>query len=122
MILIFQQSYLRVRMRMVFRIMRMIVMFDLPTETSKDKRNYRKFRRFLIKNGYVMMQYSVYSKIIINRSVLNHQRIKLKQHAPTDGYVDLLIVTEKQYVNMETIIGEEKRTTQEDSTDRLLEL
>lgn len=104
----------------MFRIMRMIVMFDLPTETSTDKRNYRKFRKFLIKNGYSMMQYSVYSKIILNRTVLNYQKIKLKQNAPSKGYVDVLIVTENQYANIETIIGDKERTIQENSTKRML--
>lgn len=106
----------------MFRIMRMIVMFDLPTETSTDRRNYRKFRKFLIKNGYSMMQYSVYSKIILNRTVLNHQKIKLKQHAPPKGFVDVLVVTENQYVNMETIIGDAERTKQENSTKRMIVL
>lgn len=95
-------------------------MFDLPTETSTDKRNYRKFRKFLIKNGYSMMQYSVYSKIILNRTVLNYQKIKLKQNAPSKGYVDVLIVTENQYANIETIIGDKERTIQENSTKRML--
>lgn len=106
----------------VFRIMRLIVMFDLPTETSADKRNYRKFRKFLIQNGYSMMQYSVYSKIILNRSVLNYQKIKLKQHAPPKGFVDTLVVTENQYVNMETIVGDEERSNQEHSTKRMIVL
>lgn len=106
----------------MFRIMRMIVMFDLPTETSTDRRNYRKFRRFLIKNGYNMMQYSVYSKIILNRSVLNYQKVKLKQNAPSKGYVDVLIVTENQYANIETIIGGIERTNQENSTKRMIVL
>jgi len=102
--------------------MRLIVMFDLPMETSADKRNYRRFRKFLIENGYAMMQYSVYSKIILNRSVLNYQRNKLIQNVPPNGYVDTLVVTEKQYTNMEMIVGDTKRTEQETSTERMLVL
>lgn len=102
--------------------MRLIVMFDLPTETSSDRRNYRKFRKFLIQNGYNMMQFSIYSKIILNRSVLNYQKIKLGQNAPPKGYVDTLIVTEKQYVNIETIVGDKRRTEQENSTKRMIVL
>lgn len=102
--------------------MRLIVMFDLPTETSKDKRNYRMFRRYLIKNGYAMMQYSIYSKIILNRTVLNHQKIKLKQNAPPKGFVELLVVTENQYANKEVLVGESERTQQENTTNRTIEL
>lgn len=54
-------------------------MFDLPITSTTDKREYRKFRKFLITNGYVMMQYSIYSKIILNRSVLNFQKAKIQQ-------------------------------------------
>lgn len=106
----------------MFRIMRLIVMFDLPTETSSDRRNYRKFRKFLIENGYSMMQYSIYSKIILNHSVLNFQKENLKRHAPPDGYIDLLLVTEKQFANMETIVGDDNRTNQETSTKRMIVL
>lgn len=95
-------------------------MFDLPMETSADKRNYRRFRRFLIENGYSMMQYSIYSKIILNRSVLNYQKVKLHENAPSKGQIDTLVVTENQYVNIETIIGDTVRTDQETSTDRMI--
>lgn len=97
-------------------------MFDLPTETSMDRRNYRKFRRFLIENGYSMMQYSIYSKIVLNRSVLNFQKVKLEQSAPPKGYVDTLIVTENQFVNIETIVGEKRRNNQENTTKRMIVL
>lgn len=95
-------------------------MFDLPMETSSNKRHYRKFRKFLIENGYSMMQYSIYSKIILNRSVLNYQKVKLHENAPPQGYVDLLVVTENQYVNMQTVVGETVRTDQETSTNRMV--
>ena len=97
-------------------------MFDLPTETSADRRNYRKFRKFLIQNGYSMMQYSVYSKIVLNRPVLNYQKKKLEQNAPHKGYVDTLIVTENQYANIETIVGDRRRSDQENSTKRMIVL
>lgn len=109
-------------MRGVFRIMRLIVMFDLPMDSSADKRNYRKFRKFLITNGYSMMQYSVYSKIILNHSVLQFQKVKLRQHAPSNGFIDTLVITEKQYASMESLSGEGKRSEQENSTKRTIEL
>lgn len=102
--------------------MRLIVMFDLPTVTSTDLKNYRKFRKFLIENGYSMMQYSVYSKIILNRTVLNFQMKKLRDNAPKNGYIEALIVTEKQYANIEIIVGEDQRSYQLHSTERLMEL
>ena len=50
---------------MSYRFMRMIVFFDLPTKTTADLREYRKFRKLLITNGFVMMQESVYSKLVV---------------------------------------------------------
>lgn len=97
-------------------------MFDLPTKTSADRRNYNKFRKFLIKNGYSMMQYSVYSKIILNQSVLNYQKVNLKQNAPPRGYVEALVITENQYANIDIIVGAENRSIQEHSTKRLIVL
>ena len=52
---------------MKYKIMRMICMFDLPVETEVEKRAYRTFRKNLIKEGFVMMQYSVYVRICPNR-------------------------------------------------------
>jgi len=97
-------------------------MFDLPTQTSADRRNYRHFRKFLIKNGYSMMQFSVYSKIVLNRSVLNYQMKLLKENAPPDGYVEALVVTESQYANINIIVGEQKRSNQEHTTKRFVVL
>ena len=51
---------------MSYRFMRVIVFFDLPTETTEDKKNYRKFRKFLIKGGFLMLQESVYAKLALN--------------------------------------------------------
>ena len=48
------------------RIMRTIVFFDLPNKYLKDKRNYLKFRKYLINEGFIMLQESVYSKLILN--------------------------------------------------------
>lgn len=106
----------------MFRIMRLIVMFDLPIETAADRRNYARFRKFLIKNGYYMMQYSIYSKIILNQSVLKYQKDNLRKNAPPKGYVEALVVTENQFANMEMIVGGDKRSNQETSTERLIEL
>lgn len=91
---------------MSYRIMRMIVMFDLPTETSNDLRAYRNFRKFLIANGFFMYQYSIYSKIVLNHSLKKYYTNLLKNNAPKNGKVSVLSVTEKQYNDIEYITGE----------------
>ena len=46
--------------------MRIMVMFDLPVITSEQRREYTKFRKFLIKSGFLMMQESIYCKLALN--------------------------------------------------------
>ena len=81
--------------------MRILVFFDLPIETSKDRKIYSRFRKFLIKEGFIMMQESVYSKLTLNNSITNAIRDKKK---PPKGIVQMLVITEKQFSSMEYIV------------------
>lgn len=80
-------------------------MFDLPTLTSGDMRNYREFRRFLIKNGFIMMQESIYTKLAINPQSAELVRKQVRKVIPKDGLVQMLTITEKQFQDMELLIG-----------------
>ncbi len=91
---------------MSFRFMRVFVFFDLPVLTSSDRREYRKFRRFLTKSGFIMQQESVYSKLTLNGTAAKTIAGNVKRNAPPSGIVELLIVTEAQYANIEYITGE----------------
>ena len=91
---------------MSYRFMRTIVMFDLPTETNEDKRNYRKFRRTLIKNGFIMMQESVYCRMILNQSIERTLIETIKKNKPPKGLVQLMTVTEKQFAKTIYIVGQ----------------
>lgn len=85
--------------------MRVIVFFDLPTETSSDRKNYRKFRRFLIKGGFMMLQESVYAKLALNSTQVSQIITDVKNAQPEKGLVQILSVTEKQFSKMEIISG-----------------
>ncbi|MFC4367670.1 CRISPR-associated endonuclease Cas2 [Citroniella saccharovorans] len=91
---------------MSYRYMRLIVMFDLPTLNATDMRNYRDFRKFLIKNGFMMMQESVYTKIAFNQSMAQLIANKVKDNKPPKGLVQMFIITEKQFSRMEILVGE----------------
>ena len=56
---------------MSYRFMRILVFFDLPTETADERKSYRKFRKLLITNGFIMMQESVYCRMVLNGSAMN---------------------------------------------------
>lgn len=85
--------------------MRVIVFFDLPTETAQDRHNYRSFRRFLIKNGFMMLQESVYTKLALNSTQVSQIINDVKSSQPEKGLIQILSVTEKQFSKMEFISG-----------------
>ena len=91
---------------MSYRFMRIILFFDLPIETSADRREYSKFHRFLIKNGFMMMQESVYCKLSLNATAQNTVLNNIRKNKPPKGLVQILAVTEKQFSRMEFIVGE----------------
>ena len=86
--------------------MRIIVFFDLPTQTNEDLAHYRHFRKTLIENGFLMMQESVYCRLLITPSAEKHIIQVLKKKKPPKGLVQALMVTEKQFANMQYIVGE----------------
>ncbi len=90
---------------MSYRFMRMIVFFDLPTETADDRRAYRQFRGGLIKNGFIMMQESVYCKLLLNSTAEQTVRDAVRRIKPPSGIVQILTVTEKQFSKIEFLTG-----------------
>ena len=90
---------------MSFRFMRILVFFDLPMETAKERKIYSKFRKFLINEGFIMMQESVYSKLTLNSVQSNFLEERIRKNAPSKGIIQMLTVTEKQYANIEYVIG-----------------
>lgn len=101
--------------------MRILVFFDLPTETGENKRDYRKFRKVLIKNGFIMLQESVYSRMLITPGAGELVVNVIRKNKPPKGIVQILTVTEKQFSQMEYIVGEHKSDTI-DSDERLVVL
>jgi len=99
--------------------MRIILFFDLPTESLEDRREYRKFRKFLIKKGFLMLQESVYCRLVLNQTVAKAVVSAVKNNKPKDGLVQLIVVTEKQFSKMEYICGENKSSII-DSDSRLV--
>ena len=86
--------------------MRVIVFFDLPVLTVAERKEYRKFRRFLIKTGFVMLQESVYSKLVLNATAAATVENLVQANAPNKGIIQLLTITEKQYASIKYITGE----------------
>ncbi len=86
--------------------MRVIVFFDLPVLTEQNRREYRAFRKMLIKSGFMMMQESVYCKLAQNNSAADAIVENVKKNKPSNGLVQAIRVTEKQYSKMDFIVGQ----------------
>ena len=99
--------------------MRVIVFFDLPTETAKDRHEYGKFRRSLLKSGFMMMQESVYIKLALNQNNAISIVESIRKIKPAKGLVQVLTITEKQFQRMEFITGKHHSDIV-DSDERLL--
>lgn len=99
--------------------MRVLVFFDLPVETKEERRAYTKFRKFLLRNGFLMLQESVYCKLALNTTAVNTIVEQVHKNSPAEGLVQLLTVTEKQYAKMDLIVGAVKSEVL-DSDERLV--
>ncbi|MBP5262048.1 MAG: CRISPR-associated endonuclease Cas2 [Clostridiales bacterium] len=86
--------------------MRVIVFFDLPIETTENRRDYSRFRRMLIKNGFIMLQESVYCRMALNQNAALSISSTIKRNKPPKGLVQILVVTERQFSKMEYVVGE----------------
>ena len=98
--------------------MRVIVMFDLPVTTSEERSVYNQFRRELIKDGFLMMQESVYCKLAINAVSADLVKQRVNRIKPRKGVIQLMVITEKQYSQIEYLLGGPQET-QLDTTERL---
>lgn len=98
----------------------MILFFDLPMQTKQEVRIYTRFRKYLIKSGFNMLQFSVYSKIFNNVDSANKYMKIIKKNMPTQGQIRIMIVTEKQYADIEIIIGGKSKQEEKITIDPFL--
>ena len=100
--------------------MRLLCMFDLPVETKDEQKEYRTFRKNLIKEGFYMLQYSVYVRTCPNRAYANGIEKKLRTILPTAGNIRLICITEKQYEDMVVLVGTRNITETSIGSERLV--
>ena len=91
-----------------FRLMWMMVMFDLPVTEDKDRKLASRFRKFLLDEGFDMCQFSVYMKFCGTRERTNKYVKRVKENAPTNGKVSILFFTDKQFGNIINIFNRER--------------
>ncbi|MGB4118484.1 MAG: CRISPR-associated endonuclease Cas2 [Polaromonas sp.] len=82
-----------------------MVFFDLPMVTKTEKRAYTLFRRFLLNDGYDMIQFSIYGRILNGSDAEEKHMKRLLVNLPPEGSIRVLTVTEKQYAGMKLLVG-----------------
>ena len=93
-------------------LMRIMVMFDLPVGSKKERKEDAKFRSSLLKCGFFMLQFSVYARIVRGYDKAEVITNKIKSKLPSKGNVRMITITEKQYANMVVLKGKPKNSTE----------
>ncbi|HLW40235.1 MAG TPA: CRISPR-associated endonuclease Cas2 [Brumimicrobium sp.] len=91
-----------------YRIMWVLVFFDLPTETKRDRKAATRFRKQLINDGFTMFQFSIYLRHCPSRENADVHINRTKNNLPKHGKIGILCVTDKQFGNMEVFFGQKE--------------
>jgi len=94
-----------------YRSMWIVVMFDLPTDTKKARKQYSRFRKMLLEDGFDMMQFSIYSRHCTSEEKANVHIRRIEQNIPPDGEVRILSVTDRQFEKMRIFWGKMRKPT-----------
>ncbi len=93
-----------------YRVMWLLVLFDLPTDTKKDLRAYTLFRKNLIKDGFTMFQFSIYVRHCASMENAEVHKKRVKSFLPEFGKVGIVCLTDKQFGNIELFFGSKPTT------------
>lgn len=88
----------------------LIVLFDLPTKTKPQRLRANRFREFLKKDGFMMLQLSVYARVCRGQDAVDKHVRRIRASLPKEGSVRALQVTDKQYSRMELMLGNASKT------------
>ncbi len=89
-----------------YRIMWVLVFFDLPTETKVERKIYAGFRKSLLKDGFGMFQFSIYLRHCPSRENAEVHIKRVKRSLPERGHVGIMCITDKQFGDMEIFYGQ----------------
>ena len=90
-----------------------IVMFDLPTDTQQARKEYTLFRKQLLKDGFSMMQYSVYMRHSASEENSEVHIKRVKESLPPDGEVRIIKITDKQFAKIQVFYGKQSRPVED---------
>lgn len=111
--------YYHLRFMSMSRFMRMLVMFDLPVGTKRERQFATSFRQSLIKDGFYMVQFSVYARVCNGNDAVKKHENRLRRIVPDNGSIRVLTITEKQYQDMIILLGEHKKEEKKFEVEQL---
>ena len=94
-----------------YRIMWVLVFFDLPTETKKDRKIYARFRKDIMAYGFQMFQFSIYLRHCSSRENADVHIERVKKVLPEKGHIGIMCITDKQFGMMEIFRGHDQVKT-----------
>lgn len=100
--------------------MRILVFFDLPVAEKFDRKVYSTFRKFLLRDGYDMLQFSIYARICKGLDGVEKHMKRLSINLPDKGAVRAMLVTDKQYGEMKILVGNSTFSERKISKDQLI--
>ena len=103
-----------------YRIMWVLVLFDLPTETKKEKKAYSDFRKNLQRDGFTMFQFSIYVRHCASQENAEVHIKRVKSFLPEHGQIGIMCITDKQFGNIELFYG--KKVQPPNTSGQQLEL
>jgi CRISPR-associated protein Cas2 len=92
-----------------YRFMWIVTMFDLPTDTKAARRQYAQFRKALLKDGFTMLQFSVYIRHCASEENAEVHMKRVEMYVPPDGEVRVMTITDKQFERMRTFWGKMRK-------------
>lgn len=103
-----------------YRIMRLMVLFDMPVLTDEERREYVHFRNFIMDDGFMMLQYSVYTRYCANDTDAEKHCKRIQDNKPKYGNVRILKITENQFTSMVLVQGEKTAQEAVETSEQLL--
>ena len=103
-----------------YRIMWMVLMFDLPVMSKPQRKAATKFRQWLLDEGWEMSQFSVYLRWCVGREQVDARLRAIARQVPKDGKVHVLSVTDKQFETMAVFRGPTRATRRKGTPDQLM--
>lgn len=91
----------------------LFALFDLPVDTKAARKQYTQFRKALLKEGFTMLQYSVYARFCGSEEISDAHRNRIRGALPEEGQVRLMAVTDKQFGKMDVFFGNKRKKTED---------